>query len=446
MKTKIYKFTLCCIVLVQLSCAQKKDRAMDLPFNDLTWTVQDSEGISEPMDTMVYDGRKALHLPKGHRAHLKDKRFKNFEIEFDFIGFSMPGLGFRGLDKDNHELIYFRKISNGKKDALQYIPIFNGSLPWQLYNYPKYEASAVFAEKKLASFPLTIEDHFGQGPIVDSLRHELEKKGVEYSSKAQFYFINEDLRAIDDMGQLVAGLFRKTNTNWELWDPLVWSHVKIVVVENQAVVYVEDMQVPKMTVDLKRDVASGEISLRSQFYDAFYANVSVKDLNDSILATENATVAIPSDTYLRTWQLSPKFVKNEKKIHHQLDSIEASGATWKRIHADEDGLINISKFVDQMSGSIALKTNIKSKQGQKLKMHFGFAKQVTVILNDTIIFNGEMDTKDAEGRVFVEDESVDLELVERENEILLVLTGDELYQQNWGLVAKLASPNGIDMD
>ncbi len=446
MKTKINKLFLCSIVLAQLSCAQNNDRTKDLPFDDLTWNVQNSEGISQPMDTMVYDGKKALHLPKGHNAHLKNMKFKNFEVEFDFIGFSMPGLGFRGQDKDNHELIYFRKIASGKEDALQYIPIFNGSLPWQLYNYPQYESSAVFAEKKMASFPLAIEDQFEQGPIGDGLRYEMEKKGVNYSPKAQLYFINEDIRAIDDMEQLTAGLFRKTPTNWELWDPLVWTHGKIVVIGDRASVYVEDMEVPKMTVNLKRDSESGDISLRSQFYDAFYANVSVKDLKDTVLATEKDDTTRLSDTNLRKWQLSPKFVKNEEEILFQLDSLKSSGVTWKKVRADEDGLVNISRFVNEMSGTVALKTSIGTKSAQSVKLHFGFAKHLMIILNDKIVFSGEMDTKEKEGRVFVDDETVDLKLVKGKNEIFLVSTGDELYHQNWGLIAKLESLSGIKTD
>ncbi|SFB91768.1 hypothetical protein SAMN04487891_103433 [Flagellimonas taeanensis] len=446
MKTKIYKLFLCCFVPVQLSCAQTNNQVKGLLFDELTWNVQDSEGTPKPMDTIVYDGKLALHLPKGHNAYLKNIKLENFEIEFDFIGFSMPGLGFRGQDKDNHELIYFRKIASGREDALQYIPIFNGSLPWQLYNYPKYERNAVFAEKKLASFPLTIENYFEQGPIGDSLRYEMGKRGVKYSSEAQLYFINEDVRAIDDMGQLTAGLFRKTKASWELWDPLVWSHVKIIVVENQAIVYVEDMELPKMTIDLKRDIVSGEISLRSQFYDAFYANISVKDLNDTILAMKKDNTRMLSDTYLRTWQLSPKFVKNENEALFQLDSLKSSGATWKKIQADEDGLINMSRFVNKMSGSVVLKTSIDSKDGQNVKMHFGFAKYLMIILNDKVVFSGEMDTKEKEGRVFVDDETVDLELIKGKNEIFLVSTGDEQYHQNWGLIAKLENLNGIKID
>ncbi len=446
MKTKIYKLAVYCIAFVQLSCAQVNNQAQDFPFDDFNWSVQDKEGTQKSMDTIVFDDKMALHLPKGYSAYLKPKLFKNFELEFDFIGFSMPGLGFRGQDKNNHELIYFRKISSGKKDALQYIPIYNGSLPWQLYNYPKYEASTVFAEKKMASFPMGIEDYFAQGPVGDTLRYELEQNGVEYSPKAQLYFINEDVRAIDDMEQLMAGLFRKTRTNWELWNPLVWTHVKIIVVEDQASVYVEDMKVPKMTVNLKRDIQSGEISLRSQFYDAFYTNVSVKNLNDTTLSTKKDDRTVLSDHYLRTWQLSPKFAKNKEKALYQLDSMKASGITWKKITADEDGLTNVSRFVDEMSGSIALKATIHSETKQNAEMHVGFAKHLIVVLNNEVVFNKEMDMKKEEGRVFVDNESLNLNLLQGKNELFMILTGDEQYHQNWGLIAKLESLNGIKVN
>ncbi len=126
--------------LFQFSCAQenqKKSKTQDFPFTEINWSIIDKEGSVQPIDTMIYDNKTALHLPLGHTANLKSQKFKNFIIEFDVIGFVMPGLGFRVQDNDNYELIYIRAGSSNKKDALQYIPIDNGNLPWQLYNYPK---------------------------------------------------------------------------------------------------------------------------------------------------------------------------------------------------------------------------------------------------------------------------------------------------------------------
>ncbi|MDF0715584.1 DUF1080 domain-containing protein [Muricauda sp. 334s03] len=449
MRTKIYMLLLCGTLFFQTSCAQKKkkdNQVQELPFAQFQWNVVDKEGNEQPIDTVEYNDKMALHLPKGHIAYLKNKKFKDFEIKFDVIGFVMPGLGFRGQDKENYELIYLRENSSNKKDALQYIPIFNGSLPWQLYNYPKYEASATFTEEKIASFPLSIEHYLEKGVISNSLRLKLEEKGVRYSPNAQVQLVNERTWGIGDAEQYKGSFLRETATNWELWDPNVWSHVKIIVVGDRASVYVQDMEIPRMTVDLKRDVKTGDISLRNQFFDAFYTNVSIKDLGDGTLSIKNNREEVLSDNYIKKWQISPKFIKNENGILSQLDSIRENGATWKYVETDVDGLLNISRFISQMNGSVALKTIIHSETKQDASMHIGYAKHLIVVLNNEVVFNKEMDMKKEEGRVFVDNENLNLNLLQGKNELFMILTGDEQYQQNWGVIAKLDKLNGIQIN
>ncbi|MBW8244939.1 hypothetical protein K1F50_19185 [Muricauda oceani] len=449
MRTKIYMLLLCCTLFFQFSCTQKRkndNQMQELPFTQFQWNVVDKEGNEQFIDTVEYNDKIALHLPKGHIAYLKNKTFKDFEIEFDVIGFVMPGLGFRGQDKENYELIYFRENSSNKKDALQYIPIFNGSLPWQLYNYPKYEASATFMEEKIASFPLSIENYLKMGVISDSLRLKLKEKGVGYSPNAQVQLVNEKTWGIGDAEQFKGSFLRKTATNWELWNPNVWSHIKIIVVGDRASVYVLDMEVPKMTVKLKRDVKAGDISLRNQFFDAFFTNVSIKDLGDGTLSIKNNREDVLSDNYIKKWQISPKFIKNENGTLSQLDSIQENDATWKSVETDVDGLLNVSRFIGQMKGSVALKTTIHSESKQDVGMHIGFAKHLIVLLNNEVIFNKEMDMEKEEGRVFVDNESLNLNLLQGKNNLLMILTGDEQYQQNWGIIAKLDKLKGIQMD
>ena len=127
-------------------------------------------------------------------------------------------------------------------------------------------------------------------------------------------------------------------------------------------------------------------------------------------------------------------------------SMQKSKILWKEIVADEDGLVNLSRFMDVMSQSVVLKTNIVSQSNQTLKMHFGFAKHMIVILNDSIIFKKEMDVTKEEGRVFVDNETVGLNLKHGRNELFLVLTGDEEYHQNWGMISLLENMEGIEIE
>jgi len=447
MKTSIHTFLILCIGLLQISCAQEKEKnsiVQKFPFTDVNWSILDKEGVSQPMDTTLYDNIMALHLPVGHAAYLKNQKFKNFIVEFDVVGFVMPGLGFRLQDKDNYELIYLRVNSSTKKDALQYIPIDNGNLPWQLYNYPKYEAKAEFAKEKVTSLPLSFQEYFKQGIINDSLRSKLEEQDIVFSKEAQVNPINGETWGIGDIGKLMGLEFRKTTSNWEVWNPYVWTHVKIVVNEDQASVYVKDMSIPKMEIkNLKRNAQMGGICLKNQFFDAFFTDISIvkiKEENKSVINSDKETFP---DNYLKNWEISPKFTKNVDKIMSQLDSIQTSGVSWQNVNSDEDGLLNISRFVKEMSGTVGLKSVIQSTSNQRVKMGFGFAKNMIVVLNNEIIFSGDMDTSKEEGRVFVNDESVELILSKGKNELIVLVTGDEEYKQNWGFIARLDNMEGI---
>jgi hypothetical protein len=450
MKTSLHAFLILGICILQISCAQEKEknnRIQKFPFTDANWSIIDKEGESQPMDTTMYDGKLALHLPVGHAAYLKNQKFKNFIAEFDVVGFVMPGMGFRLQDENNYELIYLRSNSSNKKDALQYIPIDNGNLPWQLFNYPKYEAKAEFTTKKVASFPLSLKKYFNSGIISDSLRLKLEEKNIIFSKETQVQSIDEKTWVIGDTGKLIGLEFRKTASNWEAWNRYVWTHVKIVVNEDQASVYVEDMNAPKMEIkNLKRKTQTGGICLKNQFFDAFFTDISVVELNKETQAVNNFSKETLPNNYMGEWELSGKFTKNKNDVIAQLDSIRGKSISWKKIKSDTDGLVNISRFIEEMSGSVALKTTIRSESEQPIKLQFGFAKHMIVVLNNEVLFDKNMDTDKEEGRVFVDDESIELKLSEGKNELIFVLTGDEEYKQNWGFIAKLEDLKGIEIE
>jgi hypothetical protein len=92
----------------------------------------------------IYKGKRSLKLDgkKQSIALTKDKNVKNFRVEMDIAGDVMSGLGFRAKDKFNYHFIYFRPGMGGTREAIQYIPIYNGALSWVFYNYPVYETKA----------------------------------------------------------------------------------------------------------------------------------------------------------------------------------------------------------------------------------------------------------------------------------------------------------------
>lgn len=92
--------------------------------------------VFQGKESLKLDGRKqAIALKKG-------ARYKNFRIDCDISGRVMSGIGFRAADHQNYHFLYFRPGYGGTREAIQYVPVYNGTLSWVLYNYPTYEKTA----------------------------------------------------------------------------------------------------------------------------------------------------------------------------------------------------------------------------------------------------------------------------------------------------------------
>src|SRR5688572_6666083 len=108
------------------------------------WTVYSENYEHAALKDTVYLGKPSIKLDgkKMAIAIKKGQRYKNFRVECDIAGRVMSGIGFRAKDQQNYHFLYFRPGYGGTKEAIQYIPVYNGSLSWVLYNYPTYEKTA----------------------------------------------------------------------------------------------------------------------------------------------------------------------------------------------------------------------------------------------------------------------------------------------------------------
>ena len=91
-----------------------------------------------------YQNRKSLFLDGG-AAILKDLKMRDAVIDVDVAtpanrGFF--GIQFRISDDDaNGEWVYLRQHKSGLPDAIQYTPVLNTGLNWQIYNGPGFTAA-----------------------------------------------------------------------------------------------------------------------------------------------------------------------------------------------------------------------------------------------------------------------------------------------------------------
>jgi hypothetical protein len=106
---------------------------VSLPPDSPRWLFQGETKTSE------YLGRKCLSI-NGGAASVKDLKLRDGVIDVDVAtpanrGFF--GIQFR-IDGDNAEWVYLRQHKSGNPDAIQYTPVLNTGLNWQIYNGPGF--------------------------------------------------------------------------------------------------------------------------------------------------------------------------------------------------------------------------------------------------------------------------------------------------------------------
>ena len=123
-----------------------------IPMTAERWETDGQTGF------VVRDGRQALRLgtepgqpPKGGQANIKGLKFATGVIEFDLLLDSerdFTGPIFRQSDGGHGEIVYFRPHLNGKPDAIQYTPVVNNNLAWQIFTGPGFEAEVTYPLKR----------------------------------------------------------------------------------------------------------------------------------------------------------------------------------------------------------------------------------------------------------------------------------------------------------
>lgn len=422
--------------------------AQEFPFTSEHWKIENTDETESEIKVLDFKGKSALKLEASQKAYLKNRKFKNFVLEFYCNGLSGPGFGFRIKDRQNYEYLYLRLGLSGKKDALQYVPIYNGSLPWQLYNYPKYEGQALFPREKVATLPPDLKEELVAGKASDTLRDFLNEKGFSFSEESEIV-LGDDVNYIFDPEEMKALLFNEVDKEMIFLDLRTWIHVKAEVKGDVAAFYIEDMMKPAFVVEnLKRDAMKGGINLIGDGAGVYFANVSITELGET---KEESSKEDLSGAYLTKWEVSEMFTKDSVNFVSQLDSLFKNNAKFKTIEADEDGLMNISRFYDDMTKTVALGCKLESESDKTVQLNFDYADHLVIFLDSEVLFDKGMDFappagKGEEGRVFANDESVELNLKKGNNQLIFMLSADNRQKFNWGFVAKLENLEGIEIE
>src|SRR5262245_22652972 len=125
------------IALISISSAAPKSQSqsLSLPADSPRWELQ---GQAKPTE---YQGRKCIFLDGG-AAIVKDFEMRDGIVDVDVV--TPAARGFFGIEfrvaKDgaDAEWVYLRQHKSSQPDAMQYTPVLNTGLNWQIYNGPGF--------------------------------------------------------------------------------------------------------------------------------------------------------------------------------------------------------------------------------------------------------------------------------------------------------------------
>ncbi len=250
-------------------------------------------------------------------------------------------------------------------------------------------------------------------------------------------------------GVLLWDLFPQYQTSAPLLET-GWNHIKMVVSGRRMNIFVNRASLPTLSVGrLEGDAIEGGIRLQGP---ATFANVVITAGAVDGLSPEPVRDPTDDDNgIVRNWHLSAfsPLANGKDPVFAELPG---GGTTWKKIGAERNGLVNLSREYGlplRPNRAVAwLKTTISSDRAQPKNVAIGWTREVWVFVNgklvyaDKNLYDPASARKAPDGRCSAENASFTLPLAEGDNEVAVALADDFF---GWGLIFRLADSEGVHL-
>ena len=374
---------LCALALVVQSAAHSQmPPALSVPADSPRWALEGQAKGAE------YQGRKALLLDGG-AATLNEFELRDGVIDVDVA--TPASRGFFGIqfrisnDGANAEWVYLRQHKSGLPDAMQYTPVLNTGLNWQIYNGPGFTGAVeipkdVWFHLRLevagAQAKLYVKDMDKPALVMNDLKSGIQKGQVALAVlTGATYFANFEIRTTPDAAwqRHLPPMPPGTLTKWSV----------------------------------------------SPSYDALERNLE-RPLSPSEIegiAWQDVEAEAPGFVVLYRYREAP--------------------------HPRVSFASDFSKRLEPQPGMkvVYARTPIDSEREQVKKVYIGYSDDVSVFLNGQILFRGRSAQNFRDpgflGIVNPENDAVYLPLKKGNNELILAVS--ELGG-GWGFICRLAEP------
>ncbi|NUM80306.1 hypothetical protein HUU42_05820 [bacterium] len=354
--------------------------SVSIPADTAHWDLQGKAKITD------YQGRPSIYL-EGGVAVLKDMEIRDGVIDVDINAPIAPrgffGIEFRATADGLHsEYVYLRPHKSGLPDAIQYTPVLNTGLNWQIYSGPGFTAGIdipkdtwfhLRLEIAGTQAKLFVKDMDKPALVMNDLKTDIQKGLISLSVlMGPTYFSNFQIQKTPDVAwkHTLSPIPRGILTKWSL----------------------------------------------SPSYDALLRNTELPLTSAQIdtMPWQNVEAESPGFVTIYRYRTAP--------------------------HPRVTFANDFSKRLDPQPGMrvIYAKTTIESDRDQLKKLHIGYSDDVCVFLNGKILFQGRgaQNFRDPGflGIMDPENDAVYLPLKKGRNELILAVS--ELGG-GWGFICRL---------
>jgi len=229
-----------------------------------------------------------------------------------------------------------------------------------------------------------------------------------------------------------------------------WNHVKLVIADKQAEVFINDMEQPALYIaELKREPAPGSIGFNGGGPSPFHiADLKVTKLNNPVLKSKRTPVPALEEGVINAWAVSNSFPETKVDDVFELGRDQKNGLSWETVDAEFPGFTNLARYakIGAQNNTTFAKITITSDRDQVKKLTYGFSDRVRIYLNDKILAGGNdgFVSRDYRflGTVGYFDE-VYLPLKKGKNELWMAVSENF---GGWTVMAKFDNQEGIKVD
>ncbi|MEX0289535.1 MAG: hypothetical protein AB3N14_10540 [Flavobacteriaceae bacterium] len=228
-----------------------------------------------------------------------------------------------------------------------------------------------------------------------------------------------------------------------------WTHVKIVVEDNKAQVYLDHAEEPNLSWNLFHETKAGGITFTGGNAKALHlANISINSEEHSIRNFQPIShKAI--EGLVPEWEISDMFEEKLLDDPGKLQTLVGSRKWGKKIYVEEGTAANISRAVKLFNGApgntVFARITIDSKAEQSKLFEFGYSDRVVVILNGEPVYRGTNRFRSRDyrylGTIGLFD-GVYLNLKKGKNTLLMAVSEDF---GGWLVTGRFAEPAGVSV-